>query len=55
VALQVRRGAAAHERVPPTAVTAQANHQQIDFLAEGRQLVHGDAIHRTAIDSVEFG
>jgi hypothetical protein len=40
-------------RVACTAVAA-ADHQQIDFLTEGGQLVYGDAIDRTAIDAIEF-
>ncbi len=53
MALKVFRSAGAHKRGASATVTAQADHQQIDFIAEGGQLVNGNAIHRAAIDAVE--
>jgi hypothetical protein len=53
MALEVLRGAGERERMASATVAAQANHQQIDFFREARQLVYGDAIDGTSIDTIE--
>jgi hypothetical protein len=54
VALKVLRRAGAYELMTRAATAAQTDHQQVDFLAKGRQLVNGNAIHRATINAIEF-
>ena len=52
MALEVVGGASQHEPLEG-AVAAGAHHEQVQFVAEGRQLLAGEPVDRTALGALE--